>query len=218
MWWKRKHRDFQAEIDAHLQLEADQFRSDGLDPDEALAVARRAFGNRTIAEERFYETSRVMWLENLLQDLRFGGRLLWKNPGFAATVLLVLALGTGANTAVFSVVNAVLLHAVPYDRPDELFRLFQDQGGGRMPAAPANFLDWRAQSHSFRHLAAFQQEVFRLDRDGQPEKFAGARVSSDLFATLGVNSALGRAFLPEEDKPGGPKVAVLSHSLWTTVS
>jgi putative ABC transport system permease protein len=86
-----------------------------------------------------------------------------------------------------------------------------------MPVAPANYLDWRAQSRSFRQMAAFQSEVFRLDRDGEPEKFAGARITSDLFATLGVSAALGRVFLPEEDKSGGAKVAVLSHSLWTTI-
>ncbi|HEU0138073.1 MAG TPA: ABC transporter permease [Bryobacteraceae bacterium] len=216
MWGKRTPRDFRAEIQAHLELEADQLRADGIPPDEALAAAHRAFGNRTIAEERFYETARVMWLEHLIQDLRFGARLMWKNPVFAATIILVLALGTGANTAVFSVVNAVLIRAVPYDRPEELFRLFQDQGSGRMPVAPANYLDWRAQSRSFRHMAAFQAEVFRLDRGGEPEKFAGARVSSGLFATLGVGAALGRVFAPEEDKPGGPKTVVLSHSLWTT--
>jgi hypothetical protein len=98
MWWKRKQQDFHAEIEAHLDLEADRLRADGMPPDEALAAARRTFGNRMIAEEGFYETSRVMWLEHLNRDLLFGARLMGKNPVFAATIILVLALGTGANT------------------------------------------------------------------------------------------------------------------------
>lgn len=218
MWRKRKHQEFNSEIEARLQLEADQLRAEGLTPAEAQAAAQRAFGNPTIVAERFYEASGLMWLEHLIQDLRYAARLMYKNPAFAATIVLVLALGTGANTAVFSVVNAVLLHAVPYERPDELFRLFQQpQGKTRMPVAPANYLDWREQSRSFRYMAAFQSELFRLDRDGQAEKISGARVSSSLFAALGAGAALGRVFLPEEDRPGSRRVAVLSHSLWTTV-
>src|SRR5262245_20217239 len=210
-----KPRDFHEEIEAHLHLEADQLQSEGLEPSAARTAARRAFGNTTTVEERFYESGKPAWFAHLWQDLRYAARLLRKTPGFTAACILVLALGTGANTAVFSVINAVLLNAVPFAQPDRLFRVFQKpEGQTSMPVAPANYVDWQSRNQSFRSMAAFSGSVFRLNLSGQTTKTPGARVSSDFFVTLRVQPVLGRAFSPEDDRPGAARVAVISHAFW----
>ncbi len=155
----------------------------------------------------------------LLQDLRYGWRMLAKNPGFTAVAVVTLALGIGANTAIFSVVNAVLLRPLPFAAPDRLVRVVSV----RLPAnAPDNasypdFLDWRARNHVFESMAAFRTGDFTLTGQGNAAHLAGAAVSADLFRLLGVRPSLGRGFLPEEDKPGpanGGNAVILSHRLW----
>ena len=155
----------------------------------------------------------------LLQDLRYGLRMLAKNPGFATVALLTLALGIGANTTIFSVANAVLLRPLPFAAPDRLVRVVSV----RLPAnAPDNasyldFLDWRARNHVFESMAVFRTGDFTLTGQGDATHLAGAVVSADLFRLLGVRPSLGRAFLPEEDKPGaagGGDAVILSHRLW----
>jgi putative ABC transport system permease protein len=153
---------------------------------------------------------RALW-----QDIRYGLRMLAKNPGFTAVAVLTLALGIGANTAIFSVIDAALLRPLPYPQPERIVALhLVDQDRQHEVPAPADFLDFRRQSHSFAYLAAYRGLPFNLSGSGQPERVEGAVVTSDFFAALGVHAVHGRAILPDLDQPGGASVAVLSYGLW----
>src|SRR5437867_11458073 len=128
---RRKASDFSAEIEAHIQHESERLREQGLSEEDARAAARRAFGNIMRAEERFYESSRQLWWDQLLQDLRFGLRMLGRNPGFTVTVILTLALSIGANTAIFSIVNALMLKSLPYSHPERMGTIYTRITGSR---------------------------------------------------------------------------------------
>jgi putative ABC transport system permease protein len=153
----------------------------------------------------------------VLQDLRYGIRMLWKNPGFTAIAIITLALGIGANTAIFSVVNAVLLQPLPYARPDELVTIYNTPGGEeRWPFSPMAYLNLKSRSTVFADLAALSNKGWpaNLTGDGEPERLQGYQVSANLFPLLGINAAQGRTFVSEEDRPGANQVVVLSHELW----
>jgi putative ABC transport system permease protein len=156
-------------------------------------------------------------LSDFRQDLRYALRMLVKNPAFTVIAVTALALGIGANSAIFSVVNSVLLEPLPYQNPNELVMIWEDaskQGYPRDTPAAANYVDWRDQNHTFVGMAAIEDESFNLTGVGDPEKIEGRRVSADLFSLLGVEPQLGRAFIREEDQPGAGKVVLLSHRLW----
>jgi len=154
----------------------------------------------------------------MLQDLRFGIRMLARKPGFAAVAALTLALGIGANTAIFSVIDAVLLKPLPYKDTDRLVLVWEqnpERGWYRNIVSAANFLDWRKQNDVFTQMAAVDpQKAFNLTRTGKPEEVLGQLVTANLFSLLGVRPFLGRDFVPEEDRPGGPRVVILSYGLW----
>jgi putative ABC transport system permease protein len=156
---------------------------------------------------------------SLRQDIRYGLRMLAKSPGFTIVALLTLALGIGANTAIFSVVSAVLLQALPFAAPKELVRVVSVRARDNAPdnASYPDFTDWRAQSHSFSQIAAYRTESFTVTGQGEPAHIEGAVVSAELFPLLGVRPILGRTFLPEEDTPGAGNsglAIILSHGLW----
>ena len=153
---------------------------------------------------------------DLGQDLRYGLRMLARSPGFTIVAVLALALGIGANSAIFSVVNTVLLQPLPYKNPDALMMVWEDATHLGFPdntPSPANFIDWRDQNTVFEGMAAMAQASFNLTGAGEPERFDGRKVSANLFNLLGVAPALGRNFLPEEDKPGS-RVVILGHGMW----
>ncbi len=151
----------------------------------------------------------------LLQDLRYGARLLLKRPGFTATVVLTLALGIGANTAVFSVVNAVILRPLPYADPARLVMIWETMpGNDQRNVAPGNLSDWRTQSQAFAQIAGYANTNLNLSGDGEPEKLTGVAVSTNFFATLGVSAERGRTFLPEDVQRQDGRVLLLSHGLW----
>jgi putative ABC transport system permease protein len=155
-------------------------------------------------------------MNTLWQDLRYAARMLLKKPGFAFIAVFTLALGIGANTAIFSVVNAVLLRPLPFQHPEQLFTLWERYPNhGQANPAAGNYLDWQAQNRVFAQMAIYDPfRKFNLTHEDRPERIAGAAVSASLFALLGVGPAQGRAFLPEEEQPGRNQVVIVSHNLW----
>jgi putative ABC transport system permease protein len=154
---------------------------------------------------------------DLLHDLRYAARLQRKNPAFTIIAIIALALGIGANTAIFSVVNTVLLRPLPYKDPDRLVMVWEDasrHGYPRDTPAAANFVDWRDQSQNFEGMAAIADESFNLTGSGDPERLEGRRVSANMFPLLGVEPQLGRVFTAAEDQPGAQRVVILSYPLW----
>jgi len=219
MFWQRKRptQDFNEEIQAHLAHAADEFEERGMPRAEAEAAARRAFGNVTQAQERFYEYGRWRMWDQFVRDLGFAIRLLWRRPAFSTVVVLTLALGIGADTAIFSVINAVLLRPLPYRDPDGLAMLWsEDSARGLLEGrvSLANAADWKTRNHSFEDMTFFAPQTFLLgNADGPPERMRAARISSNFFTILGVEPVLGRVFSSEEENRAEP-VAVLSYRLW----
>jgi predicted permease len=199
-------RDFGLEYESHLSmLTEDKIRS-GMTAEEARREARLELGGLTQLQQAHRDIRLFPFVGTLWQDLRFGMRMLRRNPGFTIVTVLTLALGIGATTAIFSVVNAVLLRPLPYRAPDRLVLVPNVRG--------TDFLRWRDQSKAFESMAAFYFHTDDLTGSGEPERLAVLYVSANLFATLGVAPALGRDFTPEEDRDGGAPVVVLSDSLW----
>ena len=212
---KRKSDDFGAEIDAHLQLEFERQRELGLTEEEARAAARRAFGNVMQAKERFYESHRWLWLDHFWQDVRYGVRTLRKSPGFAVIAILTLAIGIGANTTLFSMVNGVLLNPLPYAQPDRLVALYsRAKEFNKFSISYPNFLDWSRQNHSFSSMAAFRGETFTMTGTGEPERLDANMVSATFFPLLGVNPIIGRNFEQTEDQLGAARAALIGEGLW----
>lgn len=214
---RRKLKDFSAEIEAHLQLEIERLQESGLSGEEARAAAHRAFGNVTQAQERFYESGRWLWWDHLLRDARLGLRMLAKSPGCTAVAVLTLALGMGANTLIFSAVYAVLLKPLPFKDSDRLVFVAKKnppRGWNRNPISPAEILAWRNQSQALEDLAAYTQKHCVLTGAGEAEENPCEVISSNLFPVLGVTPIRGRTFSADEDKPEGPRVAILSYGLW----
>ena len=154
-------------------------------------------------------------METLLQDIRYGLRVLHKNPGFAAIAILTLALGIGANSALFSVVNGVLLNPMRYPEAERLVSLYsKTQQFGQGSVSYLNFLDWQARNRSFSSMAGYRGDDFNLTGMGNPERLHGHMISAAFFATFGVNPEIGREFSPEEDRAGAGPVVLLGSGLW----
>src|SRR5262245_28210544 len=154
----------------------------------------------------------------LIQDLRYGVRVLFKTPAFSVAAVLALSLGIGANTAIFSVVNAVLIRPLPYGESHRLVRInhWEAIKNSDSAVSPPGFVDYRDQSHSFENMSAIYlgNTAMNLSDQGEPQRISGGRVSANFFTTLGVEPLIGRAFVTEEDQPGHNRVLVLSHSFW----
>ncbi|HEU0173826.1 MAG TPA: ABC transporter permease [Blastocatellia bacterium] len=212
--------ELEEEMRFHLELKAQENAEAGMGPLEARYAARRQFGNQTLLQE----VSRDMWgvrsIETLFQDLRYGARMLLKNPGFALIAVLTLALGIGANTAIFSVINGVLLKPLPYREPDRIFQVLRRYPQGMGDASSATkFSFYRQHNQTFEGLAACDilgAGVNLLTGD-EAHFVSSLQVSADLFPVLGINPLLGRTFTAAEDQPGAARVIVISHSLWKRV-
>jgi predicted permease len=208
-------RELDEELRYHIEQQTEQNIRLGMNPEEARFAARKAFGGVEQAKERSRDTRGMRWIEELWQDLRYGARMLAKKPGFTLVAVITLALGIGANTAIFSVINAVLLRSLPYPESDRLVRLREvglDYTDG--PVSYLNFTDWRAQQTAFEHMGLYRGSTYNLTGAGEPLRLTAGHVAADVFAALRVQPVLGRVFTNYEDKPGGPPVVVLSHALW----
>src|SRR5205085_10071207 len=154
-------------------------------------------------------------MNTLLQDLRYGARMLFRNPGFTFVAVLALTLGIGATTAIFSVVNSVLLKPLPYPESERLVYLWETSPQiDEMSVAYPNYQDWRAQNEVFENIGVYRRQSYNLTGTGEPERLVGGMVSADLFAALRVNALRGRVFTNDEDQPGATPVAILSYGLW----
>jgi putative ABC transport system permease protein len=218
-----KRKAAEAELDDELRFHFEEqiakYVNSGLTPADALRRARIDFGGLGQVKEECRDARGVHILETLFQDIRYGLRMLRKSPGFTAVALLTLALGIGANTAIFSVVYGVLLRPLPYQDPSRLIVLQETTPRvGTVDVSYPNFLDWRAQSRSFSKMAAVASVSFNLAGLGsgldQPENINGAAVSSDFLSMLGVRPVLGRNFDASQDQAGTPPVVLLSYPLW----
>src|SRR6266567_2724251 len=221
---KRSAEDFAEEIKAHLEFEADDLKGEGMNEDEAQRRARREFGNVRAAQERFYIKGRLVWLDRLLRDMRFGLRSLAKSPGFTVTAIVTLALGIGANTAVFSVMNAVLLRSLPVADPDRLVYLRTSnppRGTGTIDSNQTFsypvYDELRRQSRGLSPVMAYvplsiSKVAVRYGTD--PEEAEGDMVSGTFFSGLGVNLPRGRGFTQQDEANHAP-IAVISYAYWT---
>jgi putative ABC transport system permease protein len=206
------------ELQYHIERQTEQNVRLGMSPEKARDAARKAFGGVDQAKERSRNASGVSWIEEVGQDLRYGARMLLKNPGFTLIAVITLSLGIGANTAIFSVVYAVSLRPLPYKDADRLVVVWESSPARNFPQVqvnPDNFADWRDQNHVFTDMAAFSDDqISVLTGDGEPEEVASHIATPNLFPLLGVEAALGRVFTPDEGRPGQPRVVLISNSLW----
>ncbi|HTH50079.1 MAG TPA: ABC transporter permease [Candidatus Limnocylindria bacterium] len=205
------------EMRSHLELRTQANIAAGMDPETAHRAAHRQFGHTDSLQELCRDQRGVTLLEQFVQDIRFGGRMLARNRVFTVVAVATLALGIGANTAIFSFVNAILLRPLPYREPGQLVMLFEsnaEEGSHRIPLSPPVLLEWRRQTTLFEGLAAHREAGFNLTGHGQPGPLHGSQVSANTFALLGVRPVLGRDFRPEEETFGRHRVALLAQELW----
>ena len=216
-FWRRQKRDSELdeELQSHLQMAAEDRKDRGESPENARLAARRELGNIEIIKE----VTREMWgwasLERLMQDLRYGLRMLAKSPGFTAVAILTLALGIGANTALFSVVNGVLFNPLPYPHPEQLVWLAESKpnfatGSISFP----NFQDWQKNNQTFTSMGLSRGYSYNLTGLGDAEQLRARLISSDFFAVLDVHPAIGRSFSAGEDAIGAAPIAMISGGLW----
>jgi putative ABC transport system permease protein len=218
MMWRRKRMldELEQDIREHIARETQDNIERGMTPEEAAYSARRKFGNVMHVKEDTRKVWSVIWLEQMIEDMNFGVRMLRKNPGFTAVAVLTLAMGIGANAAIFSVMNAVLLRPLAVKEPGRMLYV-QEQWRDLLPGVSVgNFSDLEQQSTSFAKLCASNSASFNLATRDAPERVEGELAGGEYFATFGVQPLAGRGFTSEEDKPGRGQVAVISERLWRT--
>jgi len=214
---RRREREFTEELESHLAFHIEDNLRAGMSPEEARRQARIKLGGVTQTQELHREQRGLPMLETLFQDLRFGLRMLRKNPGFSLIAVLTLALGIGANTAIFSVVNAVLLRPLPYAAPERLVFIYNSVPGWgiqKLGLFEAEFLRLRDQARALEQVSLYTSTTLTLTGAGEPERVSSGTASGELFAALGVPPALGRSFKLEEEPRGQSNVVMLSHGFW----
>ena len=215
MNWHKRDQELKEELETHLRMAAQDRMERGETPANADAHAKREFGNAALIAEVTRETWGWSGLYRFVQDVRYGARVLRRNPVFAMVAMFTLALGIGATTAIFSVVYGVLLRPLPYDKPEQIVRLWGvDAKANRISFSDANFADVRAQNHSFDGLAEYHFGVQAVSGGSEPKRVPVAEVSRDFFNVFAVHPMIGRVFAPEEEKPNGPPAALVSYTFW----
>lgn len=217
---ERVDRDLSEELEAYLEMLVESKVAGGLKPQDARRAALIELGGVDQVKERVREVRVGYFLGTVWQDLRYGVRTLLKSPAFTIVAVLSLALGIGANTAIFSVVNGILLRPLPYPESERMVAVWHTPpqesfpGMTRFSVSPGNYLDWKEQSRAFEQMAIYQYAGLSLSGGGDPVPVTGASVSSDFFSVLGIQVERGRAFSTEEEQQGREQVVILSHGLW----
>jgi putative ABC transport system permease protein len=214
--WRRLDQDLEEEVQEHLDMLVERFTHQGMSPEEARYAARRQFGGVTQLKEDLHERRSLPQIEILWRDVRYAFRQLWNAPAFTLAAVLTLALGIGANTAVFAVVDAVVMRPLPFPEPNRLVSVqsWVTRGTPHPEVfSYPNFFDFRASNRVFEHLVCYRDSEFSIAGTTQPIHVDGEIVSWDVFSVLRVQPELGRGFLPDEEKPG-VHVAILGHELW----
>jgi len=206
-----------SELRFHIERQVEENIAAGMTAQEARRAAEREFGGVEQVKEECRDTRRVNYIENLIKDIRYGVRMLRKSPSFTFFAVAVLALGIAANSAIFSIADNVLVRPLPYRDSNQLVMVWEDSSAYGFPKdtpAPGNFADWKSRNQVFDDVSAIAGASQNLTGDGNPEDLIGKKVRANLFSVLGVTPALGRDFRPDDDLPGSPHVAILSHGLW----
>ena len=212
--------DSKREIEAHLALEASEREADGASPLAARQAALRAFGNVTRTREDARAVWIWSWLQDAAQDLRYATRVFTRTPVFTVGAALILALGIGASTAIFGAINAVILAPLPYTDPDRLVQMWQTNAARNIDQFSVSlplYRDWRANSRSWTDMAALKHGSVTVQSAGDPERVPAQFITANTLALLGLQPALGRGFLPEEDVANAGAVVILSDSFWRRV-
>lgn len=213
----RADQELDEELQAHLEQQVEQNIARGMSSEEARYAAQRLFGGVQQVKEQCRDVRGLNFIESIVQDIRYGLRQLRRNPGFTTVAVVTLALGIGANTAIFSVVDAVLLQPLPYPDPNRLVYVseFWPHEPPVHTVVTPDFANWQEHNSVFQEMAAYGGDRrLELRSTGEPEAVEGVNVSEGFFAVLGVQPLLGRSFLPKEERPGGRRVVILGHALW----
>jgi hypothetical protein len=214
---QKEDEEFDAEVREHLELLTDRFMGRGMQRKEAVRAARQQFGNRTRVIERHREGGMVLWMANLSRDMRYAARQLWSNPTFTVVMVLTLGLIIGANSAIFSVVDSVLLKSLPYPEPERIVRVFlSGRAFPRFSLNPFDFRDYRQRSKSFESVAAYVRADAQLLDGGEAVRLNGFGVTAGYFRVLGLKPELGREFDETAEVPGSGSQVILSDRLWRT--
>jgi putative ABC transport system permease protein len=215
---RRLESELDAELLTHVEMATDENLARGMAPAEARRRAMVALGGLEVAKETHRDARGLPTLESVLQDVRYAVRTLRRSPGFTLLAVTILALGIGTNTAIFSLVSAVLLRPLPFPQPDRLALLWTDfsarRGPSHVEATPADFVDWRERSRSFEDMAAFVTDTYNLTGSGDPEKLSGVRATANLFSVLGMHAIVGRTLEPYDEEPAAGPVVVMNERLW----
>ena len=209
--------ELEEELRFHFDRQVEKYLRSGMTEEEAKRRARLAFGGHEQVKEDCRETRGTGFIELTLQDAKYAFRQLWANPTFALVMIVTLALSIGANSAIFSVINGVLLKRLPYSEPERLVRIFlSSREYPKFPLNPWDFLDFRARNHSFDSIAAFSRGDVQLSGDGEPVRLNGFAITSGYFRVLGLHPELGREFDFQAEVPGNGLQVILSDRMWRT--